>query len=161
MARVSPRTIDRAIASGQLRASKVNGGRRVRIHRTWLTAWLLGSVFLVLGLCRSERVDRWCQSVKRGRYGQRLAKLAAILFSATAILFGLAYVGNWDPAQRAVMSLGFASADLGEQLQDPVEAKPAAAAEGAAGRAPAPSPRAAQGETLDRSPHGRLLPAPA
>jgi len=105
VARVSQKTIDRAIASGSLRATKVNG-RRVRIHRSWLTAWLLGAALLICSLYHSERVDRWCQTVKQGRYGARLAKLAALVFSTLLLLFMLGNVASWDPAEHVMRNLG-------------------------------------------------------
>lgn len=49
IARVSVRTVERAIARGELRASKPDGRGRVIIHRRWLNAWL--QPVLVVATC--------------------------------------------------------------------------------------------------------------
>lgn len=48
-ARCSVATIDRARASGALRSTN-GGGRRIRIQRAWLDAWLLSGTLGVFAL---------------------------------------------------------------------------------------------------------------
>jgi len=48
IARVSVRTVERAIASGKLRSTKAGGS--VRIHRRWVSTWLALVLALLLVL---------------------------------------------------------------------------------------------------------------
>lgn len=42
-ARISPKTLLRAIAAGRLRHARVGGRRSIRLRREWLDAWLLAT----------------------------------------------------------------------------------------------------------------------
>jgi excisionase family DNA binding protein len=42
-ARLSPKTLLRAIAAGRLRHARVGGRRSIRLRREWIDAWLLAT----------------------------------------------------------------------------------------------------------------------
>jgi excisionase family DNA binding protein len=91
VARVSVATIDRAIRDGRLKATRLDGGRSVRIHRSALATFLGLTVFVIVCVFKPALCD-WTRHVAK-----RVLLLTLTVIAALLVAEAIELAGGHDP----------------------------------------------------------------